>query len=385
MNTLYKHARRYFLRLTQRLRRRDIQTRLLVLVLTAGILSFLTLSGLSFYAMGNLRDAMDELGERIGRAGATFTEELMTRELKETLEELAKTRAEFIDHEAKMVKQNVSMLSLAMTNFASNPDAWRPIRLRDPRTDVVENFTPYITYSPESYLNGTPPENLSPEVRREIDIAANIRILLTPLAKTYTGYRSSFFVGSKDGWTICINVVPQVRGQLFLTDERIRHYDSRQRPWYVNAINAKGAVFSDLYVGVTDDSSPFIACSAPYFDKDGVAGVVGLDFSTADMYAPMSKTLVGESGFNFVLNQKGEVLFSTRTEGDIVAEVDGNDLRNSREETLAAVARKMVNGESGTELVVVDDEEYFLAFAPMKNIGWSFGTLTFRNDALAVL
>ena len=384
MNTLYKNAKRYFNRLTRRLHRRDIETRLLVLVLTAGILSFLTLSGLSFYAIGNVRDAMDELGERIGRAGATFTEDLMTRQLKDTLGELAYSRAEFIEHETKMVKQNVTILSHLMTNFASNPDAWRAIKLRDPRVDAVENFMPYITYSSESYANGTPPDNLTPEIRRNIEVAANIRVMLAPLAKTYTGYRSSFFVGSKDGWTICINVVPQVRGQLFLTNERLYHYDSRQRPWYISAINETKPVFSDLYVGVTDDSAPFIACSVPYFDKNGVAGVVGLDFSISDMYAPMSQTLIGESGFSFVLNKDGHILFSTRTEGEIVAQVGGKDLRESSEETLADAARKMVNGESGTELVVVDGEEYFLAFAPMKSVGWSFGTLTARRDVSAI-
>jgi sigma-B regulation protein RsbU (phosphoserine phosphatase) len=43
----------------------------------------------------------------------------------------------------------------------------------------------------------------------------------------------------------------------------------------------------------------------------------------------------------------------------------------------------MVAGESGILPVIVDGKDYFLAFAPVNNTGWSFGTLALRNDIAA--
>ena len=359
----------------------NIRKRLLVLVLAAGILSFLTLSGLSFYAMSLVKRGMDELGERVSSAGAAFTEELMTHQFKETLKDLAKSRADFIDHETDLIREDVKMMANLMTKIASNPDEWRPIKLRDPRVDPVQNFDPYIIYSPESYLNGMTPENLSPEIHNEIGLAANIRVLMKPIAKSFGDYKSSFYVGSKNGWFICVSVLPNVRGELPIGDDEIYHYDCRTRPWYVNAINAGKPTFSDLATNVGADEFQFIGCSAPYFNRNGeIAGVVGLGISNADIYTAITETAVSEDGFSFVLNKKGEVIFSSRTEGELVAKAGGQDLRLSSEKTLSDAATRMVNGDTGTVLVTVDGEEYFLAFAPMKTIGWSFATLTPRRD-----
>ena len=93
----------------------NIQKRLLVLVLAAGILSFLTLSGLSFYATNSMRNEMISLGTQVGKAGANFTENLVTYQLKRTLEDLARARAEFIDNETDLIRSDVEVLANTMT------------------------------------------------------------------------------------------------------------------------------------------------------------------------------------------------------------------------------------------------------------------------------
>ncbi len=354
----------------------NIQKRLLVLVLAAGILSFLTLSGLSFYGMSVVRGEMTELGENVGKAGANFTETLMTYQLKNTLSEVATARAEFIANEMDLIRSDVKILSRMMTKIASNPADYKPVAVVDPRSSSVKMGESYVIYAPELK------KNLTPEIQSELLIAGNIRTFLMPLAKPFKDYKSSFYVGSRHGWFICSSVFP---GQEFspVTDEEINKYDPRKRPWYINAINAGDAVFSDLYTNIDTDEYQLIGCSAPYYDRNGVAGVVGLDVSSADIYKAIEETAIGANGLSFVLNDKGEVIFSSRTQGDLVATSGGKDLRQSSSSTLAEAANKMSSGESGILPVTVDGEEYYLAFAPMKNIGWSFGTLTLRKDIAA--
>ena len=203
----------------------DIQKRLLVLVLAAGILSFLTLSGLSFYGVSIMRGEMLRLGEEVSKAGANFTESLTEYQLKQTLGELAKARAEFIDNEMKFIQKDVEILSHTMTKIASNPGDYKPIKLRDPRFDEVKNFEPNIIYSPETFLNGMTPENISPELRNEIGIASNIANVLVPLSKSFAKYKSSFNVGSRNGYFIGVTLYPEVEGALDFEEADIYKYD----------------------------------------------------------------------------------------------------------------------------------------------------------------
>ena len=353
----------------------NIQKRLLVLVLAAGILSFLAMSGLSFYSLSIVRSVMLEMGDELGNAGATLTEKLMSYQIKKTLGELATSRAKFIDHETSLIKSNVRILSDTMTKIASNPEKYKPLTVVDPRTSPVKMGESYIIYAPD--LKG----NVTPEIQAEIAIADNIKTLLMPMAKSYVDYKSSFFVGSKNGWFICSSIFP---GQEFspVTDEEINEYDPRKRPWYKNGIEAGKPVFSDLYMNIDTDEYQLIGCSAPFYDRNGVAGVVGMDVSNTDIYKAIDDTAVGDNGFSFVLNKDGEVIFCSRTKGELLAKAGGKDLRQSKSLALAYAAEKMARGESGILPVTVDGEEYFLAFAPMKKIGWSFGTLTLRQDIM---
>ena len=359
----------------------NIEKKLFVLVLMAGILSFLALSGLAVYGMNITRNEMNELGAKVGKAGADFTETLMEYQLKKTLGELATARAEFIEHEADLIRKNVETLAHIMTKIASNPDAYKSVKLFDPRFDKVENFQPYVIYSPETYLNGMTPEKISPELRREIEIASNIGNFLVPLSKTFANYKSSFNVGSRNGYFLGVTIYPEVTGALDFNDADIYEYDCRDLPWYKNAIEAGGTVFSDIFKNsdVTDDYQ-IINCSTPYFDRNGMAGVVSIGVSTVEIYNALSDTSVGTSGFSFVLSDKGEVIFSSQTSGELATATGGRDLRRSPAKGLANAARRMVEGKRGILPVMIDDEEYYLAYAPMKSLGWSFGTLTLRKD-----
>ena len=361
----------------------NIQKRLLFLVMTAGILSFLTMSGLSFYVISVMRGEIQEMGVDIGRAGANFTENLMTFQLKKSMGQLATARAEYIDNEAEFIRSSVEIMANAMTFIASNPANYKPIKLLDPRFDKVKNFQPYIIYSPDTFQNGMTPEKLSPELRREIELASNIGTVLLSISKSFAKYKSSFFVGSKKGYFICISLYPETNGALEYSEKELYGYDCRERPWYKNAINAQAPVFSDLYTNIEEDGFQLIGCSAPYYDESGnIAGVVGLDVSSVDIYKAINDTAIGENGFSFVLNKKGEVIFSSSNEGILTTASGVKDLREVPGQTLANAATQMVKGKSEILPVTIDGKEYFLAFAPMKNIGWSFGTLTFRNDVV---
>ncbi len=358
----------------------NIQKRLLVLVMAAGILSFLAMSGLSFYGLSIVQSEMQELGDDLGRAGSNFTKNLVMYQLKKTLGEMAAAQAEFIDHEAVMIESTVKVLAKEMTKITSNPNDYKPVKLRNPQFETVLNAQAYLTYGPEVKRHG-----LSPALDREILIAGNIRTVLEPVAKSFIDYKSSCYVGSRDGWFICASVFPDVKGALPFEENEFFDYDPRERPWYKAAVAANEPVFSDLYTHVNLSQYQLIGCSAPFYDAAGnVAGVVGIDMSNVDIYNAIQQTAIGANGFSFILNKDGKIIFSSRTTGTLVAVSGGGDLREHRGQSLAYAASQMIKGKDGILPVTVDGEEYFLAFAPMETLGWSFATLTLRKDVDAL-
>ena len=355
----------------------NIQKRLLVLVLAAGILSFLTMSGLSFYGMSIVRKEMIELGDDVSTAGANFTETLMTYHLKRTLTEVAFARADFIEQRLDVMRSYIETLARTMTRVASHPENYKPVKLLNPQFDKVYNLQTYMTYGPDIKRDG-----LTPELERELGILGNISIYLKSLERLFMQYPSSAYVGTKHGCFICCPSFPETPNDPKpFTESEIFDYDPRTRPWYQSAAAANTSVFFDLYSHTNLGKYQRFGCAAPYYDSTGaIAGVVGLDVPNTDIYKSIEDTTIGENGFSFVMNKNGEVIFSSHEIKDLRSNENKYDVRTNKEKTLANAATKMVNGESGILPVIVGGEEYFIAFAPMKSIGWSFATLTPRKD-----
>ena len=239
--------------------------------------------------------------------------------------------------------------------------------------------------SGEAYLLVTPKvsEDCSSEAAlRDIALASNIVDDLEVMSHFYEDSYSSCFLGSKYGYLINADVFASDEEYQRLHSEEFHTvFDPRERPWYQVAAAGGKTAFTDVYVG--NDGSPELTCAAPYYDADGLAGVVGIDVHLPLLYDLVADKSLGSTNVNFALNSKGEILFSTETEG-ILAVGDGHrELDKSSEESLALAAAGMKAGLSDIVLVTMDGEEYYLAYVPLPSLGYSFGTMLKREEVLA--
>ncbi|MBR0061282.1 MAG: SpoIIE family protein phosphatase [Selenomonadaceae bacterium] len=226
----------------------------------------------------------------------------------------------------------------------------------------------YIFYTPE--LVGRP---IDAALAEEINRACNISSYLIPFGDRYQSYFSSFMVSSKNGYFVCVETAFNEEFIDF-DEEFLTTYDFRTRPWYKIGENASSPVFTDVYTDMSGNAS--LACVTPYYDEGGnFAGVISISYGIGEIYKIVLDTAVGSDGFSFILNSAGNVILSAKKEGIFSAQEDDIDLRNSANVDLAEAAKKMTAGETGVVSVKIDDEEYYLAYAPMKASGWSFGTV----------
>ncbi|MBR0288858.1 MAG: SpoIIE family protein phosphatase [Selenomonadaceae bacterium] len=374
--------------------KRNIHKKVLILVLGAGLATFLVLGIFSYFGKNVVQRDMAEMSVELGEKSASYTEDLVVGQLKYTFGELAEAKAQFIDRELSVTCEDATILANAMTDIMSHPENYSPKTLPDPRTDPIRNAELYRIYAPSIR------DHVTPEIQNELELAANINGILTEILKGYEGINATAFVGGEKGWYMCARLVVDKNGNtdflnpIYFSHERIYDYDPRKRPWYIAAKLAGAPVISDLYHTIEADGYQQIGASAPFYDAQGnLIGVAGIDNSNSDLYEQINEFTASKKSVNFVLNEFGEVIFSTQATGTlavktseatnkIVSKAGTRDLRTSSEKTLAAAVKRMVAGEQDVVPIKLNDENFYIAFAPMTNTNWSFGMLIPAEEVL---
>ena len=167
----------------------NIHRKVLILVFGTGLVTFLVLGIFSYFGKNVVQNDMVEMSIELGDKSTGYTEELLIDKLKKTLGKLAEAKADFINREMTIMRDDAELLANAMTEIMSHPENYSPKTLPDPRTDPVRNCEPYIIYAPEIR------DNLTPEIKKELELAANVKDLMTELLKSHKGYNATTFVG----------------------------------------------------------------------------------------------------------------------------------------------------------------------------------------------
>ncbi|MBR3624217.1 MAG: SpoIIE family protein phosphatase, partial [Selenomonadaceae bacterium] len=362
----------------------NIYRRVLLLVLSCGALAFILPTALSLYTLNNVERTLSVQGDVLSESVSEFVWEIAQRRNKEHLTEVAKTRARHIDREFSLNGEDVVILSKMATKIMSSPENYLPRKLPNLRTEAnVPYGAPYVYESANLVANG-----ISPELKKEIEIASKITGALEVMSFYYRDYQTSLYIGSKKGYFICVDLFPGKKGEgsVFPTEELradfLNTFDPRERPWYKLAEQKQTLAFTDTFTGT--DGLPDMACVMPYYDKEGFAGVVGIGCTLEDVYQQVEDSAIGDTGFSFALDSHGDIAFSSHREGILSETMEEVDLRKAEDPGLATAAKRMVAGESGVESIVLEGREYYLAFAPMKSIGWSFGTVIEKAEIKTV-
>ena len=356
--------------------RMNIHKRILVMLLSVGLLTFAALGLVSLRGLFGVRQQTEEGSEHLGNAVADFAEDLAVAQTKKQISETAAEKARQVERELTMVREDTEYLANAMTRILTHQEEYLPKTLPTPFDRKIANDEAYLLVTDK-----VRPECETEEVLKEIALASNIADDLEVMATFYADYQVTVYYGSRHGYLLNADNIPsdEVYNQLH-SDFYHHEFDLRIRPWYTAAVKARKSVFTEVYMG--NDGFPMISCAVPCYDAEGLAGVAGIDIHLQTMYQMIADRSLGTSNINFALNNKGELMYSSEVEGPLAVGDGHRDLRKTSEQRLALEAASMVAGLSDVALVTLDGEEYYLAYAPMPSVGWSVGTLLKRDEVL---
>ena len=359
----------------------NIKRRVLLWSLFASLLTFLLAGAIYFYSMSGTKDAFARQWAALGDNVAESVGEISGQDTKERLLESAVLKARHIDRELSLIGEDAEYIADRMSMLLTSPEPYPPRTLQSTRDSAsIPSGTPYIHFSPP--LASAP---IGSDLAEEIGTAGNVADTLILMSQSYHGYRSCFFAASRKGYAFYLDITEDGEGNVLpdgaAREDMLSDFDPREQPWYEIGRNASGATYTAPDPGI--DGRLNINCVVPFYDADGFAGVAGIVIPVEDVYRQIAETVTGTSDIVFAVDHRGDVVFSSLESGGLAAAPADADIRESGEGSLAAATQRMTAGESGVVPVTVDGEAYYLAFAPMPAIGWSFGTLVKTDTVMA--
>ena len=156
-------------------------------------------------------------------------------------------------------------------------------------------------------------------------------------------------------------------------------YDPRTRAWYRDAHKGGQLTWSLPYLDPS--GALLITCSRPFAKSRGgkaTAGVAAVDVTIEELADLMTDLERGLSGHAFLLDGTGK-LVARGPKQDAADQHDDvfatDNLLDPAEPELAAVAARMIAGESGLARFRRAGGESYLAYAHVPSTGWSLGLL----------
>lgn len=210
-------------------------------------------------------------------------------------------------------------------------------------------------------------EGVDPSESEYLGLVANMSEVMKAIYQS-SDMISSVFIGLPDGNMILVN---DRSGTFVAEDGSALTLDIRNRPWYVQAVEAGELVFTGVEIDAYTDIR-MIECAAPVYYKDELVAVVAADVwlnSISDYIAQKST----EDSFLCVVNEKGQMMFSPQEEGFFKVNVssDAPDLRESENKEFADFVTLALKENTGIKLLEIEGKEYYICGSPMETLGWT--------------
>ncbi|MGD9713284.1 MAG: histidine kinase, partial [Thermomicrobiales bacterium] len=112
-----------------------------------------------------------------------------------------------------------------------------------------------------------------------------------------------------------------------------------------------------------------ITAQTPVYEDDYFRGIFEVDLSISNLVDVINEIRPTDSGFAFYVDQEGGVLRTASY--DLVS----SELGPGENAPLSGAIERMTRGEPGVDRVVLGGREFFLASAPMRNVGGGFAVV----------
>lgn len=347
-------------------RKRSIRFKITRLFLGILLAAMVLTGAVSMWGLYSMRNASAESNDRLGRTAAEDAEEALEHMAGEHLQDIAVEKAAYIGEKFNEVAAYLHGIASAAEEIYENPENYPDRGVALPQAGSTA-LAAQLMWSQSL-------EESAKEHWAELLKLGNIQDLLVQY-NANNDMVSSTYVATRSGWMIQADYI--AFGKYTQSEERPDYYEAASRQWYQRALSAgRGeVVYSDVIADI-HEGGDCIVCAQPIYYNGDIVAVAGVGSYLDTVKEAVLNTTIGESGYAFLVNDKGQIMVSGAGEGETAASAESNeDLRESSNRELAEAVKDMVSGGSGLRKLTVDGREVYLAYAPLGRLHWSFVTV----------
>lgn len=355
---------------------------LLVMVLTA----MLIIGAISMYSLYSMKRISTDNGTKLGETAADDAEAALKDLAVDNLQKITAEKAAAIEEKFITVETYLQGLTSQAQDIYEHPEKYpdREVDLPIPDSDIL---AAQLLWS-EGVEIDLPPESAAlPVPTQEVLKLGNLQDMLVQY-NANNDMVSSTYIATESGWMIQADYIAYSKYNVTNADAdltRPLYYEVKDRQWYRRAreIESGQIVYADVIKDI-HAGGDCIVCASPVYYNDQLVAVAGIGSYLETVSDAVLSMDVGETGYAFLVNEKGQVVVSGKPDGETAAYVDQTvDLRKSNNTSLARAADSMVSGESESIELTIDGREVYLAYAPLKHLGWSLVTVIDEEQVIA--
>jgi len=333
----------------------SIRKKVSSLLVRVSLISVISISLIAIAGLLVLRENIVNISTELGETAAVDSQKALEELTLEKLATSARYHASLIDSIMYSYELKTIMLADAASHIIQNPGDYTPNPVKPP--------DPANAGIPATQLIWAEDIDIS-AISAEVAILGNIQDIMANLVSKES--EITYLVGLERGYLI-INDNYSHQNPAFI--------DPRERPWYKQAVLAGKLTWTDAYrtISGTDFS---IACAMPFYDNNGnIAGVAATSqslFYLVDEALLSTGHLKNEAMHFFLINEFGKVVASENVNIDAQGKVIWENVLDINDPGVSEAVSVMLEGESGVHRVQAIEKEFFVAYAPISTLPWSF-------------
>jgi sigma-B regulation protein RsbU (phosphoserine phosphatase) len=303
----------------------------------------------------NAIDTNKELGETASN-GSNIA---LQTQIESDLTARANSIADSVDGKLLQIENQTRVAAAYATDLYKNPEdfASRPLLYLQPGQEGTT--VPHIrTAEGVSY----------DEILPELSLLGNASEVLSQYLVTGINVTASY-IGTESGFFITVDTTASNPNRV--------DYDARTRGWYIGAKESGTLFWTDIFADASGRGAS-LSCAMPIYGADGtLRGVAGTGATMEKISEIVSGAKIGEQGYAFLLNAKGEVVITPHSNliSDDAGTITGENYLENAEPAVKALAESMTMGKSGLSRVSLDGQTVYVAYAPLSRTKWSIGVV----------
>ncbi len=348
-------------------------------LLLAMVSAAVVISGtVSVYSLYSMKHIATENGTELGQTAAEDAEKALENLAVENLRSIAVEKAAYIEEKFAAVEAYVLGIAAQAQAIYENPEGFPDRRVAPPVRDS-HLLAAQLLWSERLATEGREGIAATPPLTEEILKLGNLQDMLVQY-NAHNDMVSSTYVATESGWMIQADYISYSKYNMTGAESDLAQpifYEAAGRQWYMRAKESESGqiIYTDVIKDI-HEGGDCIVCASPVYYNGEVVAVAGVGSYLDTVNNAVLNVDIGEAGYAFLVNEKGQVLVSGSAEGETAAYAEqAVDLRASGNRMLAEAVTGMVEGRSDSLELSLDGKDVYLAYAPLNSLGWSFVTV----------